>query len=230
MVYPAGVFESSELQGEKLTDGDPPQHVSQANLHVLLVGQRAAEDIALAQSLLADAGFPNGEGFPTVDLLTRETPDIRIQMAAIQAMISEGLNIDSKIKLADASVYGEQLVKRDFDVSGGGWAVGLTDPAANIVAGLGQCAGKPCSQNFSGWNNAEFNALIDQLTEEANLNARLGIVDEMNEILLDEWPVMPLGAGFEYWAYWDHVKGVVPGDFTGDYELHMWDDVWLLKK
>jgi ABC-type transport system substrate-binding protein len=188
------------------------------------------EDIALAQSLLAEAGFPNGDGFPTVDLLTRETPDVRITMAAIQAMLKEHLNIKSKIKLADASVYGEQLIKGEFDVSGGGYTVGLTDPAAYIIAGLGECDGKPCSQNFSRWSNPQFNALIDELTEEGNQAVRLALVDEMREILFDEWPIMPSGSGFQYWGHQNHLKGVVPGDFSGHYELHMWDDVFLTKK
>ncbi|MCH7739498.1 MAG: ABC transporter substrate-binding protein [Chloroflexi bacterium] len=189
------------------------------------------EDIALARSLLADAGFPNGDGFPTVELWTRETPDQKILNAAVQAMLKEGLNIDSKIKLADVSVHGEKLRTREFDISSNaGYTVGLTDPAAYIVAGLGTCGDRPCDQNFSGWENAEFDVLIGELTRETNQAKRVGIVAQMREILLDEWPIMPLGPSPQFWGWWDaRLKGIVPGDFSGHYDLHTWDDVWLTK-
>ena len=186
------------------------------------------EDFAMARSLLADAGFPNADGFPTVTLVTRETPDQKITNAAIQAMLKEGLNIDAVIELADISVHGEKLRKQEFDFStNAGYTVGLTDPAAYIVAGLGTCGDRPCDQNFGQWQNAAFDGLIVELTEETNLAARLVIVDEMRVILLDEWPMMPMGPAPQFWGWTTDLLGVVPGDFSGHYDLHSWDDVWF---
>jgi len=190
-----------------------------------------AEDLALAQKLLAEAGYPDGKGFPKVSLVTRETPDQKITNAAIQAMIKEGLNIDSDIKLTDISVHGEKLRSQEFDFStNAGYTVGLTDPAAYIVAGLGTCGDRPCDQNFGQWKNAEFDALIGELTDEGDQAARIGIVNEMRVILLDEWPIMPMGPAPQFWGWTENLAGVVPGDFSGHYDLHTWDDVWFLKK
>jgi oligopeptide transport system substrate-binding protein len=192
-----------------------------------------AEDLALAQSLLADAGYPNGAGFPTVTLVTHETPDQEITNAAIQGMIKEGLNLDAEIQLVSQSVHGEKLRAQEFDFStNAGYTVGLTDPAAYIVAGLGTCGDRPCDQNFGQWTNAAFDDLIVQLTDEPNQVARIDIVNEMRAILLDEWPIMPTGPknGLQFWGWTENLLGVVPGDFSGHYDLHTWDDVWLLKK
>ncbi len=189
------------------------------------------EDITMAQGLLADAGYPNADGFPTVTLVTRETPDQKIMNAAIQAMLKQHLNIDAVIELADISVHGEKLRKQEFDFStNAGYTVGLTDPAAYIVAGLGTCGDRPCDQNFGQWENAAFDDLIGQLTDEGDQGARIAIVDEMREILLDEWPLMPMGPSLQYWGWSENLLGIVPGDFSGHYDLHTWDDVWFANK
>ncbi|NQW16451.1 MAG: ABC transporter substrate-binding protein [Chloroflexi bacterium] len=190
-----------------------------------------AEDITLAKSLFAEAGYPNGDGFPKIELSTRETPEQKIMNAAIQAMLKQGLNIDVDIVLADISVHGEKLTTGDFDFStNAGYTVGLTDPAAYIVAGLGTCGDRPCDQNTGRWQNAEFDKLIGDLTSETNVAARIAITDAMREILLDEWPVIPAGPAPQYWAWSNDLKGMPPGDFSAHYDLHTWDDVWLLKK
>jgi len=189
------------------------------------------DDIALAQSLLADAGYPNGDGFPTVTLVTRETPDQKVTNSAIQAMLKQHLNIDAEIELTDISVHGEKLRTQEFDFStNAGYTVGLTDPAAYIVAGLGMCGDRPCDQNMGQWNHAGFNDLIVKLTDEGEQGARLAIVNEMRDILLEEWPLMPMGPAPQFWGWSENLLGVVPGDFSGHYDLHTWDDVWFATK
>ena len=48
-------------------------------------------DVDAARQLLSDAGFPNGDGFPTLKLLT--TPDGRREGEIIANMYKENLNI-----------------------------------------------------------------------------------------------------------------------------------------
>lgn len=188
-------------------------------------------DIEMAKALLADAGFPNGDGFPEVTLVTRETPDQKVTNSAIQAMLKQHLNIDAVIELTDVSVHGEKLRTQEYDFStNAGYTVGLTDPAAYIVAGLGMCGDKPCDQNMGQWEHAGFNDLIVKLTDEGEQGARIAIVNEMREILLDEWPIMPMGPAPQFWGWSENLLGMVPGDFSGHYDLHTWDDVWFATK
>lgn len=188
-------------------------------------------DIEMAQALLADAGFPNGDGFPEVTLVTRETPDQKVTNSAIQAMLKQHLNIDAVIELTDVSVHGEKLRTQEYDFStNAGYTVGLTDPAAYIVAGLGMCGDRPCDQNMGQWEHDGFNDLIVKLTDEGEQGARIAIVNEMRDILLDEWPIMPMGPAPQFWGWSENLLGMVPGDFSGHYDLHTWDDVWFATK
>ena len=179
------------------------------------------EDIAEAKSLLAEAGYPNGEGFPTIDMLTRDTNDARTTAAATQAMLKEHLNIDGDIRIADISGVSEDQLAGNFDYANYGYGIALSDPTAYIGQGFGR-------DNQINYENQQVFDLVDQLASEVDTPKRVEIVDEMRDIFLDEWPMMPFSAGESvFWGYWDHLKGMVDGSFTASYELYRWDNVWL---
>ena len=75
------------------------------------------EDIVEAQGLLADAGFANGDGFPTLDILTRAIATQRITTPLIQGMLKQHLNINSDIRIVDASAWTDQSFAGTFDVN-----------------------------------------------------------------------------------------------------------------
>jgi len=180
-----------------------------------------AEDIAEAQQLIADAGYPGGEGFPVVDMLTRDTNPSRVVSAAVQSMIKEHLGIDGEIRIADVSGIAEEAQAGKFDFSGAGYGIILSDPSAYIGQGM-KCG------NTIGYCNETVDKLIVELAEEADTDKRIAIVNEMRDIFLDEWPMMPFTAGESvFWGYWDHLKGMIDGSFTASYEMYRWDNVWL---
>ncbi len=180
-----------------------------------------AADIAEAQALLAEAGFPNGDGFPNIDMLTRDTAPSRTLAAAVQAMIKENLNLNGDIRIADVSGIADDQNAGKFDYVNYGYGIILSDPSAYIGQGFGP-------GNNLNYDNPEVFDLITQLASEPDTNKRIGIVNDMRDIFLDEWPMMPFTAGESvFWGYWDRVKGLVDGSFTASYELYRWDNVWL---
>lgn len=181
-------------------------------------------DYAEAKRLLSEAGFPDGKGFPKIDLLTRETADQKVIMAAVQAMLKQHLNLDSEIRIMDASGIAEDAKKGNFDISNSGCGIILSDPSAYI----GQCVGEG---NDLRYKSPAVVTLIDQLAVEPDQAKRVAITTKMRDIFLDEWPHKPYSAGESvFWGYWDYLKGVVPGSFTAGYELYRWDSVWLERK
>ena len=190
------------------------------------------EDVAEAQRLLADAGYPNGEGFPKLDILTRETPDDRTFKPLVQAMLKQHLNIDGEIRLADVSGIQQDVLAGNFDIGGAGSFATIPDPAIYLRNVFGKCGDppEPCQGNTTGYDSAEFDALIEEFGNEFDLQKRLGIADRLWEHFMAEMPFIPTGASeIVYHGFWDHVKGTMPGDsdFYGAYELHKWDNVWL---
>jgi len=69
-----------------------------------------SRDIARAQQLMKDAGFPGGRGFPKQEMWLRApTPSITMVASAIQSMLREHLNVEVTIRTADRTAYMSQL-------------------------------------------------------------------------------------------------------------------------
>ena len=180
-----------------------------------------AADIAEAQGLLAEAGFPNGDGFPMIDMLTRDTAPSRTIAAAVQAMMKENLNLDGEIRIADVSGIADDQNAGKFDYVNAGYGIILADPSAYIGQGFGP-------DNTINYENSDVFRLIELLAAEPDTSKRKALVNEMRDVFFDEWPMMPFTAGESvFWGYWDRLKGLVDGSFTASYELYRWDNVWI---
>jgi ABC-type transport system substrate-binding protein len=87
-------------------------------------------DVEAAQQLLADAGFPNGEGFPTLRYLT--TPDGSRIGEIIANMYRENLNINIELDLKDFTVLIEDGNRVEYDLMALG-SGGDFDPDDGLV-------------------------------------------------------------------------------------------------
>ena len=188
-------------------------------------------DIAEARALLAEAGYPDGAGIPKLDLVTRETISQRQRAPAIQAMLKEGLNIDTEIRVVDVSAHGEEIKAGNYDLSveGGTWAF-IPDPSFYIKDLFGRCGDVLCDGNTAFYDNPELDKMLRELEIELDQAKKLEMADDLATFLDQEMPWVPLDTSeITYWGYWDHVKGLMPAnsDFYSNYELHKWDYVWL---
>ena len=191
-----------------------------------------AEDIELARQLMADAGYPNGEGFPTLFMPTRETPSQRTQAPLIQAMLKDGLNIDVEISIEDASGIQLVVAEKTYDLLvQGEWNTPVPDPSIYLRSAYGVCGDAPCAFNLSLWNNPEYNALLEQFDAELDQEKRLEIADKMWDVLNREAPADPRGSSENmYFAWKNDLKGGLPhGSTSGPSynDLNRWDIQWL---
>ena len=145
-------------------------------------------DPAVARQLLADAGYPNGEGFPTTEILYNTSEGHRKIAVAIQQMWKKHLNIDVTLLNQEWKVYLNSEAIGDYQISRAGWIGDYVDP--NNFLDMFLCNG---GNNRTGWCNPEYDQLILTDAAEAKTHAeRLAIFTQAEKMLLADMPVIPI--------------------------------------
>jgi oligopeptide transport system substrate-binding protein len=144
-------------------------------------------NVKKAQALLAEAGFPNGEGFPEFELLYNTQDNHRKVALAIQQMLAENLNIRVTLANQEWKVYLNTKRNLQHQIARAGWIADYLDPS-NFFDVLLSYSGN----NDTGWKNSEYDSLIQKLKETSDSAERESIYDKLNTILIEEMPVIPI--------------------------------------
>ncbi|MBS0126704.1 ABC transporter substrate-binding protein [Thetidibacter halocola] len=138
-----------------------------------------------AKALLAEAGYPTGEGFPTLKLQT--TPNTRRAGLVVANIYKEVLGITVEVDAKEFSVGIEEFNKMDFDMRLGG-SGGDYDPDDGLVDWM-QTASKfngpardTAAMPFGFFSEAEVDSLTDQQAVTADPEARRELVMKANAI------------------------------------------------
>jgi ABC-type oligopeptide transport system substrate-binding subunit len=89
-------------------------------------------DANRARELLAEAGYPNGEGFPVIRLLINRNEQQRIVAQSIAAMWRSTLNIETEISARGWEEYEAAIKAGDYDVVRRGMVMQTTSELVNM--------------------------------------------------------------------------------------------------
>jgi len=90
------------------------------------------QDYNKARALLAAAGYPDGEGFPTIRLLINRNEQQRLVAQAVATMWRSVLNIDAEIVTKNWEDYEVAIALGDYDVVRRGVVMQTTDELTNL--------------------------------------------------------------------------------------------------
>ncbi len=145
-------------------------------------------DPARARALLAEAGYPGGEGFPVVELLFNTSDNHRKIAEAIQHMWRNELGIDIALTNQEWKVYLNTTKDMQYDIARAGW-IGNLYPYSFLRTLLSYSP-----NNDTGFNDPEYDRLLEASVAEMDQEQRFALVREAESRLLDAMPVIPL-----YW-------------------------------
>jgi oligopeptide transport system substrate-binding protein len=109
-----------------------PQAASDSEKPVIDKSELLEKDYERARELLADAGFPNGEGFPRITLLVNRNEQQRVVAQSISAMWRSVLNVESEIVVKNWEDYETAIRAGDYDIVRRGIVMQTTDELTNI--------------------------------------------------------------------------------------------------
>lgn len=198
-----GIVESVRKRGEPpahhYTPPTPGGYVARANMPT---------DFEAARRLLAEAGFPNGEGFPKLELLFPTSKGGGEIVQALQATWKQELNIDVSVRNEEFKVYLDTQRKLEYDLAISIWIGDYPDPNTFLdmmLTGNGN--------NDTGWGHPEYDRLIGQAGFTSDRAARYELFQQAEEILMNEAPVLPIFFGAHVYLARPEVKNyhVAPG-------------------
>lgn len=141
-----------------------------------------------ARVLLAEAGYPEGQGWPGLEYLYNTSENHRSIAIALQQMWKDELNIDISLISQDWKVYLDTTTQKNFTMSRRGWIAADLNPAA-FLAGFTSGNGN----NDTGFSNSRFDEImLKQGPETADQAERLALMHEAEAILLQSVAVIPL--------------------------------------
>jgi oligopeptide transport system substrate-binding protein len=170
-------------------------------------------NVAEARRLLAGAGYPNGQGFPDVDLLYASRgagPQVATEM---QALWRRDLGIASiHLRAQEWKVYlnTQQLI--DFDLCLSAWIGDYNDPQTFIDMFV-----TDGGNNDTGWGNARYDQMLQTSENTPDPAQRMKILRDMEKILVEDGvPIVPV-------YFWVGMSLYDPGK-VGGFEPNFVDD------
>ncbi len=158
-----------------------------------------------ARKLLAEAGFPEGRGFPKLELLYNTSQNHRVIAEAIQQMWRRTLGIDITLRNEEWKVYLDSQDNRNFDLQRGGWIADYVDPHVFLEIWTSKNL-----NNDTGWGHPDYDRLHDQALRAKTQEERYAIYQQMDAILVEEVPVLPIYYYTRVVAMSPKVKGLYP--------------------
>jgi peptide/nickel transport system substrate-binding protein len=176
-----------------------------------------------ARGLMAAAGYPNG--INDLDYMVRDIAIFKLWSQAIQAMLRDALNIQCNLRTVVESVWFEDAASGHFDLAIGAVVGTLVDPSDYFNAWYG----KDGPQNYSFWDNKEFQALSARIDREVDPAKRLALIRQAEAILEQDPPLLPIAWERINDIWYNYVKGHNPSAYFGIFDVVRLDTVWLDK-
>jgi ABC-type oligopeptide transport system substrate-binding subunit/class 3 adenylate cyclase len=137
-----------------------------------------------ARQLLAEAGYPNGQGFPVVECVARiDQADLGKNL---QAQWEENLGVKIRWETVEWQAILARLGEQVPHLLIMGWMADYPDPDNFLRARIDHI------QHQSGWRNEGYDSLVKQAQRSLDQGERIKLYGEADQILAEEVPILPI--------------------------------------
>ena len=161
-------------------------------------------DPAKAKQLLKDAGFGNGKEMPFIKLLTIAN---YADIGSFMAKQCEEVGIKVQVETIQKSLLLEQTAKSQAVFFRGSWIADYPD-AENYMAMF--YSKNPAPPNYTRYNNPAFDKLYEACLLETNDSLRYSLYRQMDQMVINDAPVVPIWYDVVVHLVNKKVKGFYP--------------------
>ena len=138
-----------------------------------------------ARELLAEAGYPNGDGFPAVEYMYNTDDRHKAIAEALQNMWQTELGVTVNLSNQDWNVFLKSRKDGDFQIARNGWIADYNDPCSFLdmwYTGGGN--------NDAQYSNPEYDALIDAAKATSDQTERMAAFHKAEDLLIGQDSVL----------------------------------------
>ena len=157
---------------------------------------------AAAQEALAEAGYPNGEGFPVITYSTNDSGYHVAVAEYLQQCYKDVLGITMNIDKVEWSSFTPQRRAGDYEMARNGWVMDYND-ASNMIELLYSTNGN----NDGKYNNPDFDKALDD-SKVADVNAHFSALHDAEKVMMEDYANIPVAYYNDFWLQSSSLKGV----------------------
>lgn len=154
-----------------------------------------------AKQLLADAGYPNGEGLPSLKYSTNDTVYHKVVAEYLQQAWA-GIGMDIQVEIVEWASFTPLRRNGDFDSSRNGWVGDYSDPS-NMLDVLFSSNGN----NDGKYNNADYDAAMKEARKTIDPEKRSAALHKAEDILMEDMGCIPIAYYNDFWLQSSKVTG-----------------------
>jgi oligopeptide transport system substrate-binding protein len=159
-------------------------------------------DITKAKELLAKAGYPDGQGFPTIEYMTNDQLFHKPIAEYLQSCWKEALGINMDIKIVEWSTFTPTRRAGDFQIARNGWLYDYDDPS-NMLNLFKSTSGN----NDGKYNNPEVDKKLDEANSTPDVAKHYALLHEAENMILEDSAIAPVAYYNQPWLQDPKLKG-----------------------
>ena len=158
-------------------------------------------DLEQAKALLAEAGYPGGEGFPAIQYVINDSGYHKVVAEYLQQAWGE-LGLTVNVEVVEWSSFTPQRRAGDYDIARNGWSFDYNDPSSMLelfATGNGNNDGK--------YSNPAYDAAMETARTTGDPEARFAALHTAEDIVMNDMGMLPIAYYNDFWLQSSKITG-----------------------